>query len=102
MSRKKKAAKNLVARMKKASPKETRFDDAGSGRERITRAGAGRGDDLLVEPDILFPGNEDFFMTTDGTRFFCMQRSGAQDVVHASFFSELKCRGHMKNSHNLA
>ena len=97
MSKKKEAAKNTILRMKKATPKEVVFEGA-----VIKRENDSRDDDLLIKPKPIFPGNEDFFMTTDGTRFFCMQRSGAQDVVHASFFSEMKCRGHMENSHNLS
>lgn len=81
------AAINAVRRMKKAVP---------------VMAPNNMHDLAASQPTFQFPADDHFYMMTDGVKFYCMQRGGTHDEEHASFFSEAKCRGHMKNSHNLS
>ncbi len=49
-----------------------------------------------------FPSSDSFYMIQRGERFLCMKRLGSRDIVHASFFSESICRGHMFDRHQIS
>ena len=101
------AAKNAVSRMKQAGilqiPSDTTTGEIMPlSPDGVTVAGDETPvEDAAAELALAHSNNDPFYMMEKDGKFFCMQRMGSHDIEHVSFFKEIKCRGHIFNSHGI-